>query len=75
MGDEKVVKPKQTGMALVSDVMKKIAHQLGRLPPGSGPSVMLFMADWAGRNQIAPGPPVEKNGQLPLAAKDMGFPE
>lgn len=75
MGEEKAVKPKQTGMALEMDVIKKITHQLERdLPPGAERRILAFVQDWAGRRALVPMP-LAPNGQLPLAAKEDGFPE
>lgn len=74
MGEEKAVKPKQTGMALEMDVIKKITHQLERAPRGAEMRILAFVQDWAGRRALVPMSPAP-NGQLPLAAKDDGFPE
>ena len=73
---EKATRAKQTGMALEMDVIKKITHQLERLPHGQGAEmrIMTFMTDWSTRRAIVHGARTESNGQLPLAAKD-GFPE
>lgn len=75
MGEEKAVKPKQTGMALEMDVIKKIGHQLERVPASSAERIVAFVRDWAGyRTMTGAGWP-QPNGQLPLAAKEDGFPE
>lgn len=71
MEEKKETKPKQTGMALEMDVIKKITHQLERLPRGEGAEmrIMAFTHDWASRRKLTEMP-ASPNGQLPLAAKD-----
>lgn len=66
-------KPKQSGMALEMDIIKKIAHQLERAPANSSERIVAFVRDWAGYRTMTGDKP-SANGQLPLAAKDE-FPE
>ena len=72
MGEEKEVKPKQTGMALEMDVIKKITHQLERLPMGQGAEgrIIQFVTNWAHRKAITEDAKPQSNGQLPLAPAD-----
>lgn len=77
MGDETIPAPKKTrapqkDMALEMDVIKKITHQLERLPRGEGAEmrVMAFVQDWASRRPLAGAMPPAPNGQLPLAGKN-----
>lgn len=67
MTDKKEVKPKQSGMALEMDVIKKIGHQLGRVPASSAERIVAFVRDWAGYRTMTGDAPKE-DGQLPLAS-------
>ena len=74
MGEEKTVKPKQTGMALEMDAIKKISHQLERLPASSTVRVVRFVQDWAAHRSLSDLEAVRPSGQLPLS-NGLGFPE
>ena len=82
MGEEKEVKPKQTGMALEMDAIKKISHQLERLPASSAERVVRFVQDWATDRSLSALRNAQPSGQLPLAqdlknglGQGLGFPE
>jgi hypothetical protein len=64
--EKTVAKPKQTGMALEVDVMKKIAHQLERLPPDAGVRIVRFVQDWAHSREVKDIQRGSMDGQLPL---------
>jgi len=66
---EKKAKPKQTGMALQLDAIKKISHQLERLGPEDAPAVVRFVSDWSQRRALLGAATIAPNGQLPLATK------
>jgi hypothetical protein len=71
MTDDKVAKPKQTGMALEMDVIKKIGHQLGRVPPGAEDRILAFVKDWSQKQSISGN--FTAAGQLPLAVDKKDF--
>ncbi len=60
-------KAKFEGMALEMDAIKKIGHQLDRLPSGSATRVLDFVRDWAKSKTPVTDVPLGNNGQLPLA--------
>ena len=53
-------------MALEMDAIKKIAHQLERLPTASAGRVVRFVQDWATDRSLADLKGVGKDGQLPI---------
>ena len=60
-------KEKFAGMALEMDVIKKIGHQLERMPPAGAGRVLAFVRDWAERRTVIADVPLGNNGQLSLA--------
>lgn len=59
-------------MALEMDVIKKIGHQLERMPPGGAERVLAFVRDWAQKRAVV-DVPLGNNGQLPLARDKDAF--
>lgn len=54
------------------DVIKKIGHQLERMPPGGAERVLAFVRDWAQKRAVV-DVPLGNNGQLPLARDKDAF--
>lgn len=65
-------KVKFEGMALEMDVIKKIGHQLERMPANGAERVLQFIRDWAGYRTMTGDAP-KSDGQLPLAADKDSF--
>jgi hypothetical protein len=59
-------KEKFSGIALEMDVIKKIGHQLARVPNDRSATLLTFVRGWLEMAAIA-DVPLSNNGQIPLA--------